>query len=90
MATKFGYVKRDATSQVNWAAVATQFTDILSAEAQVREDQKAEIDKASREMVETLQNAPTGDYVDGNQFVNSRQTIKARTFKSKGVCYSKS
>ena len=32
MATKFGYVKRDATSQVNWAAVATQFTDILSAE----------------------------------------------------------
>jgi len=71
MATKFGYVKRDATSQVNWAAVATQFTDILSAEAKVREDQKAEIDKASREMVETLQNAPTGDYVDGNQFVST-------------------
>jgi len=67
--SKFGYVRREATDQVDWGAVATQFTTILNEEAKSRENQKAEIDKASREMVETLQNAPTGDYVDGNTFV---------------------
>ena len=68
--SKFGYVRREATDQVDWGAVATQFTTILNEEAKSREKQKAEIDKASREMVETLQNSPTGDYVDGNTFIS--------------------
>ena len=59
--TKFGYVRREANSQVDWGAVATQFTTVLQEEARSREEQKAAIDKASREMVETLQNSPMGD-----------------------------
>tara|TARA_R100000353_G_scaffold49334_1_gene39185 strand:- start:1585 stop:3591 length:2007 start_codon:yes stop_codon:yes gene_type:complete len=67
--SKFGYVRREATDQVDWGAVATQFTTILSEEAKVREQSKKEIEERSREMVETLNNAPTGDYVDGNTFI---------------------
>ncbi len=67
--SKFGYVRREATDQVDWGAVATQFTTILSEEAKVREQSKKEIEERSRQMVETLNNAPTGDYVDGNTFI---------------------
>ena len=69
--TKFGYVKREATNQVDWSAVAQQFTTVLQEEANVRNQQKAEIDKASREMVDTLNNAPSGEYVDGNTFISN-------------------
>jgi hypothetical protein len=68
MATKFGYVRREATNQLDWGAIATQFTSIINEEGKVRAKRKAEIDRASREMAETLENAPTGEYVDGNQF----------------------
>ena len=57
--SKFGYVRREATDQVDWGAVATQFTTILSEEAKVREQSKKEIEERSREMVETLNNSPT-------------------------------
>ena len=67
--SKFGYVRREATDQVDWGAVATQFTTILSEEAKVREQSKKEIEERSREMVETLNNSPTGEYVDGNTFI---------------------
>jgi len=67
--TKFGYVRREATNQIDWSAVASQFTSVLQEEAKSRAQQKAELDRASREMVETLQNSPTGEYVDGNQFI---------------------
>ncbi len=66
--TKFGYVRREATNQIDWSAVASQFTSVLQEEAKSRAQQKAELDRASREMVETLQNSPTGEYVDGNKF----------------------
>jgi hypothetical protein len=68
MATKFGYVKREATNQLDWGAIATQFTSILNEEGKYRAKKKAEIDAASREMAETLENAPSGEYRDGNIF----------------------
>ena len=42
MATKFGYVKREATNAIDWSAVASQFTNVLKEEASVREQKKAE------------------------------------------------
>lgn len=60
MATKFGYVERQAT-QVDWSAVGKQFTDVIQEESRVRQEKKAAIDEASREMVKYLQDAPTGD-----------------------------
>lgn len=69
MATKFGYVKREASNAIDWSAVASQFTDVLKAEVASREAQKKELADASREMVENLDNAPSGEYVDGNTFM---------------------
>ena len=67
--TKFGYVRREATNQIDWSAVASQFTTVLKEEAKAREQQKAKLDESTRQMVETLQNSPTGQYVDGNKFI---------------------
>jgi hypothetical protein len=69
MATKFGYVKREASNAIDWSAVASQFTDVLKAEVASREAQKKELADASRQMVENLDNAPSGEYVDGNTFM---------------------
>ena len=60
MATKFGYVKREATNAIDWSAVASQFTNVLKEEASVREQKKAELAESSREMTNALQEAPTG------------------------------
>ena len=67
MATKFGYVERQAT-QVDWSAVGKQFTDVIQEESRVRQEKKAAIDEASREMVKYLQDAPTGDNLTAAKF----------------------
>lgn len=67
MATKFGYVERQAT-QVDWSAVGKQFTDVIQEENRIRQEKKAAIDEASREMANILQNAPTGDNQTANEF----------------------
>jgi hypothetical protein len=61
MATKIGYVNQQAESQINWAEVGANFTGVLNEEARVREEKKAEIDRATREQMKVLQNTPMGD-----------------------------
>jgi hypothetical protein len=61
MATYYKYAERDATSQVNWAEIGKNMTDMLANETKIREQKKAEIDKASREYAETLANSPMGE-----------------------------
>lgn len=64
----FRYAERSADTQINWAEVGKNMSDMLKEEVQLRENKKAAIDKASREYGEELSNAPTGDYDDGNTF----------------------
>lgn len=66
MATKIGYVGRDASEQINWAEVGSNFSGILKEEARVREEKKAEIDRATREQMNVLQNVVTGDSANMN------------------------
>ena len=66
--TYFKYAERSADSQINWAEIGKNMSDMLKEEVQIREQKKAAIDKASREYGETLANAPTGDYDAGNTF----------------------
>jgi len=66
MATKIGYVGRDASEQINWAEVGSNFSGILKEEARVREEKKAEIDRATREQMKVLQNVVTGDSANMN------------------------
>ncbi len=66
--TYFKYAERSADSQINWAEIGKNMSDMLKEEVQIREQKKAAIDKASREFGETLSNAVTGDYDAGNTF----------------------
>ena len=59
--TKIGYVSRDPSEQINWAEVGANFTGILKEEARVREEKKAEIDSATREMQRVFNETPMGD-----------------------------
>ncbi len=68
MATKIGYVSQPPTAQINWAEVGANFTGMLNEEARVREEKKAEIDRATREQMRVLQNTPMGDSKNMNEW----------------------
>ena len=46
MATFYKYAERSAESQVNWAEIGKDMTDMLRQEVAVREEKKAAIDEA--------------------------------------------
>jgi cytochrome c biogenesis factor len=70
MATYYKYAEQSADSQVNWAEVGKGISDMLKQEVQIREKKKADIDQATREFQNVLQNAPQGQYQDANKFTN--------------------
>jgi hypothetical protein len=62
MATYYKYAERSADSQINWAEVGKNMSDMLLEENRIREEKKASIDAASRKYGEVLANAPLGEY----------------------------
>jgi hypothetical protein len=60
MATYYKYAEREADSQVNWAEIGRNMSDMLLNEAKVREEKKAAIDQASRDYAAELAKYPTG------------------------------
>ena len=68
MATKIGYVQREPTEQINWAEVGANFSGMLKEEVRVREEKKAEIDRATREQQRVLDDAVTGDSKNMNEW----------------------
>lgn len=89
MATYYKYAEQNADSQVNWAEVGKGISDMLKQEVQIREKKKADIDQATREFQNVLQNAPQGQYQDANKFTNDyahsmmeQQMIDNRLLKS--------
>jgi len=68
MATYYKYAERSADSTINWAEVGQDMTNMLKEEARLREAKKAAIDKETRELGETLSNAPMGDFVPAKEF----------------------
>ena len=68
MATYYKYVERSADSQINWAEVGKNMSDMLSNETRIREEKKAAIDAASREFGQTLANPPQGEHKGANQW----------------------
>jgi hypothetical protein len=59
--TYYKYVDREVESQVNWAEIGKNMTDMLKNEATVREEKKAALDQATRDQLKVLSNPPTGD-----------------------------
>lgn len=66
--TYYKYAERNVESQINWAEVGKNLTDMLSEEAKVREEKKAAIDEATRKFGETLANSPQGEHAGVNQW----------------------
>ena len=59
--TYYKYVDREVESQVNWAEIGKNMTDMLSNEAREREEKKAALDQATRDQLKVLSEPPTGD-----------------------------
>jgi hypothetical protein len=68
MATYYKYAERSAESQINWAEIGKNMTDMLRNEVKIREEKKAAIDAASRQFGEELANAPQGEHKGMNQW----------------------
>ena len=68
MATYYKYAERSAESQINWAEIGKNMTDMLQNEVAIREEKKAAIDAASREFGEKLANPPQGEHKSANQW----------------------
>lgn len=66
--TYYNYAERNVESQINWAEVGKNITDMLSEEARIREEKKAAIDEATRKFGETLANSPQGEHAGMNQW----------------------
>lgn len=66
--TYFKYAERSADSQINWAEIGKNMSDMLKEEVQIREQKKEAINQASREYGQELANAPTGTYDKANEF----------------------
>jgi hypothetical protein len=68
MATYYKYAERSADSQINWAEVGKNMSDMLANETRIREEKKAAIDAASREFGQTLAAPPQGEHKGANQW----------------------
>lgn len=71
MALGYGYVERDVDSQINWAEVGKNMSDMLLEVNRVRQEKKDAIDQSTREALDNLANAPQGINQDVNNFTNN-------------------
>lgn len=69
--TYYKYAERDATSQVNWADVSKKFSDEIGRIGVERDAKRAEIDKATDELVTKINEAPMGQHANANSFTAS-------------------
>lgn len=89
MSTYFKYAEQSANSQVNWADVSKNVSEMLKTEVDLREKKKAAYEESFQKLNDTLANAPQGKWQDGNKFTNdaahdlSQQNLmNYRLFKS--------
>jgi len=62
----YGYVERDASSQINWAEVGKSINDTIQETIALREQKKAEIDQYSKEFGKILSDSPQGQHQGAN------------------------
>lgn len=65
MATYYKYAERTADSQINWAEIGKNMTDMLQQEVAIREEKKAALDEVTRKAAEQISNAPQGQHESG-------------------------
>lgn len=69
--TYYKYVGRDASSQVNWADVSKKFSDEISRVSLDRAKKRQQIDKATDDLVDKINEAPTGGHQNANLFTST-------------------
>lgn len=67
MATYYKYAEREADSQVNWAEVGKNMSDMLAETNRVREEKKAAIDQATRDTMNELATSPNGEHTGARE-----------------------
>jgi hypothetical protein len=68
MATYYKYAERQEDAYVDWSAIGKEVSDSLLKEKKFREDTKAKIDEDTRKLGVFIDNAPQGQFQDGNKF----------------------
>jgi len=66
--TYFRYAERDVDSQINWAEVGKNMTDMLDEKVRLRQEKRDLLDEASRNYAQQLTDAPMGDSTHINNF----------------------
>lgn len=75
----YKYAEQDASTQLNWAEIGKNVTDMLQQEVKVREEKKAVIDENTRNYGNYLNEAPQGKFQDANKFVNDYVALQQET-----------
>jgi len=68
--TYIGYAERNAETQINWAQVGQDISEMLNSEAQIREQKKAAIDEETRQYQKALAESPRGNSEHLNSFTS--------------------
>ena len=63
MPTYYKYVERNADSQVNWAEVGKNMSDMLIEQNRIREEKKDAINSATRKLGQEIADSPQGEHV---------------------------
>jgi hypothetical protein len=69
MASYINYAEKQAASQINWAEISKNLSDTLYKEAEIRQEKKDAIDESSRKFGQELNEAPTGEYRNGSEWI---------------------
>ena len=85
MATYYKYAERQEDAYVDWSTIGKELSDSLLKEKKFREDKKAKIDEDTRQLGIYIDNAPQGQFQDGNKFTlqYAADAQKARLLQDK-------
>ena len=67
--TYIGYAQREAETNVNWGAVATQFSDMLTEQQKLKEENEAADALVTQELATQLQSAPEGGDQESSDYI---------------------
>lgn len=67
--TYIGYAQREAETNVNWGAVATQFSDMLTEQQKLKEENEAADALVTQELATQLQLAPEGGDQESSDYI---------------------
>jgi hypothetical protein len=68
MSTFYKYAERNADSYIDWSEIGKNISTMLSDENKRREDEKAELDRVTKEGFDALANGPQGEHEGINQW----------------------